>query len=337
MPEGAQAMLPQQGLAPMPASPTPASPAGGSAHCVPADAQQRRPAPPTGAQRRLLQQSPLAVQPVSPRSRQVIGRRQTFCVQVRPAQQSGDSAQPSPSAWQAQRPPSQSIAPQHSRLPAQVAPCGWQQRSATGVGRQSKALQQSAARAQVEPGAAQAAHRPPAQLSAPVQVLPAQQAWPDAPQVAEAAAQRPAWQRSVPVQALPAQQGWPIAPQVVEARQVPAAHSPPRSQVVPLQQGWATAPQATGRRQMPLAQARPSLQTEPGQQAVSTVPHARHMPEMQALPARQVSPAQQRWAGPPHSSARSQTPSRQTALLQHSAAFLQTPPTSTQQRPSLQP
>lgn len=93
VPEAAQAIVPQQGLAPTPASPTPASPAGGSAHCVPAEAQQRRPAAPTGAQSRLLQQSVFVVQVASPRGRQVTGRRHVPITQVVPAQQSGDSAQ----------------------------------------------------------------------------------------------------------------------------------------------------------------------------------------------------------------------------------------------------
>ncbi len=66
---------------------------------------------------------------------------------------------------------------------------------------------------------------------------PEQHACPDAPQVLIGATQRPPWQSAVPSHALPAQQAWPTAPQVADARHVPPMHSAPRSQVVPLQQG----------------------------------------------------------------------------------------------------
>ena len=69
-----------------------------------------------------MQQSVFVAQVVSPGGRHVGARRQTFETQVVPAQQSALSAHSAPSAWQTQRPPVQSIAPQHSSAVAQVAP-----------------------------------------------------------------------------------------------------------------------------------------------------------------------------------------------------------------------
>jgi hypothetical protein len=124
---------------------------------------------------------------------------------------------------------------------------------------------------------------------------------------------------------------------LVSARHTPPVHSAPRSQAVPLQHACPAAPHAAGWRHRPLAQARPALQVAPGQHRASTAPQGAHDPPAHTLPAEHTSPAQQRWPLPPQLSARSHTPSAHTAPPQHSLAFLHTPPTSTQQRPALQP
>lgn len=140
-------MVPQQGFdtavppsaaASIEASRTPASPVVEAvAHCVPAGMQQRLPAPPAGVQSSDPQQSEFTLHPRSPAGRHVTARRQTFASQVVPAQHSVLSTQLSPSASHAQRPPSQSMSPQHSRLFEHVPPCRWQHRSSTGAARQS--------------------------------------------------------------------------------------------------------------------------------------------------------------------------------------------------------
>ena len=72
--------------------------------------QQRRPAPPAGVHRRPPQQSAAVVQPGSPTGLQATaGRWHVPASQVVPAQHSVPSTQLSPSAWHAQRPPSQSM------------------------------------------------------------------------------------------------------------------------------------------------------------------------------------------------------------------------------------
>lgn len=101
----------------------------------------------------------------SPTARQALATRHTpdWHDTPAPAQQSVSSAQLCPTARQVQvcELKSQSICPQHSSEVAQVALARWQQRVVTGVGRQSKSPQHSAAEAHVEPGATQASHVPP--------------------------------------------------------------------------------------------------------------------------------------------------------------------------------
>jgi len=318
-----------------PQQPVPAPPSVG-VQVAAAPPQQARPAEPC-AHSSPSQHSAEVVHPVAPAGRQVAVVRHTPPVQREPEQQSLSSTHASPSAWQAQRPESsQSIWPQHSSELAQLAPWRWQQRLATGVGRQSKPPQHCDATVQAVPGALQAAHVPPLQLSGALHDCPAQQARPREPQVGAGIAQVPALHTSGLAHALPGQQTSPAAPQRAGRRQTPAVHSAPRSQASPLQQGWSTAPQATGTRQVPLLHWSPAPQ-RPSQHGPSAWPHATHIPLEHAPPLAQRSPTQQRWPMAPHSLPRSQRPSRQRPPAQQSAEVSQRPPTSTQHRPSLQP
>lgn len=305
-------------------------------HAEPAPAQQVRPEVPA-TQRSPVQQSSVVVQPLAPAGRHVAVVRQVPSVQRDPSQQSLSSLHDSPSARQAQRPSSsQSIVPQHSSEVAQVAPCRWQQRLVTGVGRQSKPPQHCEARVQVLPGAVHIAQVPLEQLSGALHDPPEQQAWPDAPQVAAGIAQRPEVHTSGLEQELPGQHASPEAPQRAGCRHTPAVHSVPRSHARPLQQGWPAAPQAAGMRQLPSVHWSP-VPHWPSQQGPSAWPQATHMPPSQVPPLAQRSPVQQRWPTVPHSLPRSQRPSRQRPPAQQSEEVSQSPPVSTQQRPALQP
>lgn len=318
-----------------PQQPLPTPPSAG-VQGEPAPAQHSRPVEPA-TQSRPVQQSSEVVQPAAPAGRQVAVVRHTPSVQREPSQQSLSSLHDRPSARHAQRPSSsQSMVPQHSSELAHDAPCRWQQRLVTGVGRQSKPEQHCEASVHVDPGATQAAQVPPLQLSGELHEPPAQQARPSEPQVAAGIAQRPEVQTSGDMQALPGQQTSPDAPQLAGCRHTPAVHSEPRSHARPLQQGWFTAPQAAGTRQLPSAHWRPAPHW-PSQHGPSAWPQATHIPPEQVPPLAQRSPTQQRWPIEPHSLPRSQRPSRQSPPAQQSVEFSQSPPTSTQQRPPLQP
>jgi hypothetical protein len=318
-----------------PQHPPPVPPSVGAQVAV-APAQHDRPAAPC-AQSRPSQHSAEVLHPAAPAGRHAAVVTQRPPVQREPSQQSLSSEQRPPSAWHAQRPESsQSICPQHSSDEAHDAPCRWQQRLVTGVGRQSKPEQHCDAMVQGVPGALQAAHAPLLQLSGALQACPAQHARPSEPQVDVGIAQRPAAQTSGVAHALPGQHASVAAPQRSGRRQTPAAHSAPRSHARPLQQGWSTAPHATGTRQLPLLHWRPTSQ-RPSQHGPSDWPQATHIPLAHAPPLAQRSPAQQRWPMVPHSLPRSQRPSRQSPPAQQSAEVSQSPPTSTQQRPSLHP
>jgi hypothetical protein len=111
------------------------------------------------AQSRPSQHSAAVLHPVAPAGRQVAVVWHRPALQREPSQQSLSSLHERPSAWQAHRPSSpQSICPQHSRELPQVAPCRWQHRLLTGVGRQSKPEQHCDATVQDVPGALHAAH-----------------------------------------------------------------------------------------------------------------------------------------------------------------------------------
>lgn len=96
-------------------------------------------------------------------------------------------------------------------------------------------------------------------------------------------------------------------------------------------------PHAGGVTQRPAVQVSPSPQVASPQQGWSAWPQATQLAPMQRAPWRQLPPAQHASPGLPQFSARSQIPSRHTPPSQHSAFVSQSPPTSTQQRPLLQP
>lgn len=99
MPDTAQDILPQQVLAPAPASETPASPPPAPSHDCPAEVQQRRAPDEVGEHESVPQQSALSVQLAEPNSPQLGGATiaaQRPPEQRLPAQHSVSSTQDDP-------------------------------------------------------------------------------------------------------------------------------------------------------------------------------------------------------------------------------------------------
>lgn len=147
----------------------------------------------------------------------------------------------------------------------------------------------------------------------PVQLIPAQQGWPVAPQAAASVVQEPLMQTR-PASQRPSQHGSRGPPHSGAIAQVPPVQTRPEAHIVPSQHGWRSAPQTAVGLQTPRSQTSPAVHAPPSQHGSRSSPHSAETmqrPIWQTRSPSQAPPVQQGIDSPPQATRAVHVPAEQ--------------------------